>query len=283
MHAAILLALAVVSAAPTPAASSLFPTFDGFAISDGPTKYGPDNLYEYINGGADAFIQQDFEELVTATYSNAQKVVVTADLYRHKGPTRAYAMYSQERPTNRAPIPIGIEGYAGDSYVQFVVGAYYVKISRTGPRGVNMLKGFAEKIAAGLPGVREPPAVLKCFPEKGKLPRAEKLSARDFLGHAFLHDGAAVPYEYDGAKFRLFAVQGADKADVQQMLAKYFAAAKIVGPITPEGMITLKDPLNGEVLLAWKGRLIWGAVDEPSKHHAPLVEELGRKLLALGK
>jgi hypothetical protein len=41
-----------------------------------------------------------------------------------------------------------------------------------------------------------------------------------------------------------------------------------------------QDPLNGEVLLSWRGRWLWGAVDDPSPQRQTLVEELGRKLAA---
>ena len=124
--------------------------------------------------------------------------------------------------------------------------------------------------------------MLACFPEEGKRPRAEKLTARDFLGHAFLHDGAAVPYEIDGARFRLFAVEGKDAADARTMVAAFRAAAKLPkAEVAAEGSVTLKDPLNGEVLLMWRGRWLWGAVDDPSPQRQALVEELGRKLTRL--
>jgi hypothetical protein len=280
-----ILAIAL-AATPAPAPSTmapLFPKLDGFKLADGPTKYTPDNLYEYIDGGADAFLQQDFEELAAATYSNPQKVEITVDIYRHRDAVRAFAMYAQERPSSAATLPVGVEGYAGDDYFQFVIGQYYVKLTQAGPHGTSVLKGIAEKVAAGLPGTKEPPAALKCFPEKGKRVRGEKFSAHDFLGHAFLHEGFTAAYEIDGAHFRLFAIQGKDAADAHDMVVRYLAAAKASDAAKAEGAATVKDPLNGEAQLQWKGRWIWGAVDEPSKQRAGLVEELGKKLQALEK
>jgi hypothetical protein len=48
--------------------------------------------------------------------------------------------------------------------------------------------------------------------------------------------------------------------------------------VPAEGTVTLKDPLNGEVLLAWRGGWLWGAVDDPSPACKDLVDELGRRL-----
>jgi hypothetical protein len=270
------------AAAPSPATTKWFPQVEGWKLSATPTQYTPDNLFEYIDGGADAFLHFDFEELLTASYVNAQKVEITVDLYRHRNAARAFGMYTQERPAGSTRIPVGIEGIAGSDYLTFVAGAVYAKLAQAGGKEGSFLRLFADKIAATLPGTREPPAVLKCFPDKGKRPRAEKLAARDFLGHAFLHDAAVVPYQIDSAKFRLFAIEGKDPSDVVTMVQRYRAAAKSpASQVEKTGSATLKDPLNGEVLLRWNGQWLWGAVDQPSAHGPGLellIEELGRNL-----
>ncbi|HEX7507816.1 MAG TPA: DUF6599 family protein [Polyangia bacterium] len=270
--------------------SKWFPQLEGWKLSAAPTQYTPENLFEYIDGGADAFLQFDFEELLTASYVNAQKVEVTVDLYHHRNATRAFGMYTQERPAGSSPLSVGIEGNAGPDHLEFVAGPVYVKLAQAGGKNTPFLRLFADNIAARLPGTRESPAVLKCFPDKGKRPRAEKLAARDFLGHAFLHDAAVVPYQIDGAKFRLFAIEGKDESDARTMVQRYSVAAKYpagqhtgqqTGEIEKAGSATLKDPLNGEVLLRWDGRWLWGAVDQPSTHWQAvqaLTAELGRNL-----
>jgi hypothetical protein len=272
-------------AAPSPILSKWFPQVEGWNFSAAPTQYTPDNLFEYIDGGADAFLQFDFEELLTASYKNAQKVEIVVDVYHHRNAARAFGMYTQERPAGSTPVPVGIEGNAGSDHLEFVVGPLYVKLAQAGGKGTSYLRMFADRIAERLPGTREAPAVLKCFPDKGKRPRAEKLIARDFLGHAFLHDAAVVPYQNDGTKFRLFAVEGKDEKDAEIMVQRFSALAKLaVSPSGNTGGATLKDPLNGEVLLRWNGRWLWGAVDQPALRGQTLetlpavLDELGRNL-----
>jgi len=51
-----------------PGASSLFPKIGGWRLSDGPTTYSPETLFEYIDGGAESFLQFDFQDLASATY-----------------------------------------------------------------------------------------------------------------------------------------------------------------------------------------------------------------------
>jgi|GEM_PF-2882865 hypothetical protein len=313
-----LLALSAAASSPTatqgepggvPKVSSLFPKIEGWKISDGPTSYTPETLFEFIDGGAESFLHFDFQDLASATYvqdavrrgdnrkssralqgsssAGAGKVELTVDIYHHRDALRAFGMYTQERPAGTAPLPVGVEGYAGPDYLEFVVGPYYVKLLQSGGKGQSVLRPFADKLAAGLPGTREPPAVLQVFPDRGKRVRAEKLAARDFLGQSFLHDAVAVPYQIAGASFRLFVVEGKDSADVRTMVQRYRALAKAAGAgadaVGPQGSATVKDPLNGEVVLQWKGRWLWGAVDQSCAERQALVDELGRNLSVLDK
>jgi hypothetical protein len=282
-----------------PEASSLFPKIDGWRLSDGPTTYSPETLFEYIDGGAESFLQFDFQELASATYVSDEvhhgenrkslgtsPATISVDIYRHRDAMRAFGMYTQERPAGTTPLPIGIEGYGGQDYLELVVGSTYVKLVQSGAQDPAALRRFAEKLAAGLPGTRAAPAVLKCFPERGKRVRAEKLTARDFLGHPFLHDAVAVPYQIGGANFRLFVVEGKDAADLRAMVTRYRAVGKSpdsAGEAGPEGTATVKDPLNGEVVIQWKGRWLWGAVDQAPAERKALIDELGRSLSVLAR
>jgi len=255
-----------------------FPDMPGFRATLGPS-YGPDNLFEYVDGGADAFLQFEFEELRTVTYLGPDRVEVTVDVYRHKDADRAYGIYALERPPGTTPIAVGVEGYAGTDHLEFVTGAFYVKMVQAGPKADLVLRRFAEKLAHALPGRTSLPAVLAAFPEQGKVVRAEKLAAANFLGHGFLHDGVAVPYQIDGVRFRLFVVRGKDDADARDMVKRYRAVAKLpANDVNPSGSETLKDPYNGQVLLRWNKAWVWGAVDQPSPLQQPLLDELGRRL-----
>ena len=274
-------ALALLLAAPAAATVKLPAHIDTWKLEGPPAAYTPETLFEYIDGGAESFLQYDFQDLTAASYVG-NKVEIRTDVYHHRDAARAFGIYSQERRPGSTKMPGKLEGIASPDHLEFVAGAYYVKLALLDGGEPAILLKLAEGIAAKLTGTREPPAVLACFPEAGKRPRAEKLNARDFLGHAFLHDAAAAPYEIDGARFRLFAVEGKDAVEARAMVAAFHAAAKLPKvDVLAEGTVTLKDPLNGEVLLMWAGRWLWGAVDDPSPRRQALVEELGRNLAKL--
>jgi hypothetical protein len=275
------LTFALLAAAPAASAVKLPANINGFKLAGPPAKYTAETLFEYIDGGAEAFLQFDFQELTAASYVNAKKVEVTADLYRHASPARAFGIYSQERRPGSDKMPGKLEGIASKDHLEFVAGAFYVKLALPGGGDPEILPMLAEKLAASLPGSREVPAVLACFPDKGKRPRSEKLSARDFLGYAFLHDAAAVPYQMDGARFRLFVVEGKDSLDARNMVEGFRVVGKLpAADFGPGGILTIKDPLNGDLLIMWRDRWLWGAVDDASPHRQALVEELGRAVRA---
>ena len=58
--------------------------------------YEPDNLYEYIDGGADVFLLYDFQRLLHQNFK-AGKGEITADIYDMGKAENAFGIYSAER------------------------------------------------------------------------------------------------------------------------------------------------------------------------------------------
>ena len=77
-----------------------FPEIKGWKQSGEVQTFAPKTLYEYINGAADLYLMYDFEELKVEEYQNEKKASVTVEIYRHKTPTHAFGIYSQERLPN---------------------------------------------------------------------------------------------------------------------------------------------------------------------------------------
>ncbi len=277
---ATLATLALLAAASADPPAARLPVIDGWTLA--PVEvYGPQDLFEYINGAADAFLHQDFVELVAAEYLGPKAAVVTVDLYRHRDARRAWGIYSQERSPHGTPLALGVEGSIADDHLEVVVGAVYLKLTGRGGAGRQAMQTVAERVVGALPGTRESPAVIAAFPAAGKVARSEVLLARNVLGHGFLRDGAVAAYEIGGARFRVFAIDGGDAAAARAMLTAYLSLGGVTRAPGPTGSVVLTDPLNGEVELHWRGRWLWGAVDAPAAVRAALVKELGARLAAV--
>ncbi len=147
-----MLAFALLLTAQPQKLASLLPDAPAFAgkPASAAALYGKD-LYKYLDGGAEAYHRRGFVALAHREY-RAADIELTADIYDMGSPARALSIYSAERSPESASVKIGREGYAGEGFLNFVAGRYYVKLiafsdkSRTAPALEAAAKSIAGKI-----------------------------------------------------------------------------------------------------------------------------------------
>jgi hypothetical protein len=210
----------------------------------------------------------DLQELKVTEYLNEKKASVIVDVYRHKTPTYAFGIYSQERLSNANIIDIGAQGYIEKNVLNFVSGPYYVKLNsyNTGAGDEEILLNFAKKVSENLGEKGRLPSILSSFPQEGKKDNSEKFISINFLGYAFLHSAFTADYELSGKKFKLFVIEGADGNDCREMIQKYLQQTRSPEKNVTESRYAIADPYHGEIELHWKGKYIWGIlnVNNPS-------------------
>lgn len=240
-----------------------FPEVTGWKKSGEIQTFTPRTLYEYINGAADLYLMYDFQELKVAEYLNEKKASVIIDVYRHKTPTHAFGIYSQERLPNADFIDVGVQGYIEGEILNFIAGPYYVKITsyKIESGGQEVLISFAKKVAENMEEKGVLPALLKSFPPDGKVRNSEKFIAKNFLGYSFLHSAFTADYEFSGVEFKLFVIEVADKSECEGMIRKYVQQIRSPKKNLVEGRYTLLDPHHGEIELHWRGEYIWGILN----------------------
>ena len=237
-----------------------FPEVTGWKQSGEIQTFSPKTLFEYINGDADLYLMYDLQELESAEYVNEKKASVIVDVYRHKTPTYAFGIYSQERLSNANIIDIGAQGYIEKNVLNFVSGPYYVKLNsfNTGAGDEEILLNFAKKVSENLGEKGRLPSILSSFPQEGKKNNSEKFISINFLGYAFLHSAFTADYELSGKKFKLFVIEGADGNDCREMIQKYLQQTRSPEKNVTESRYAIADPYHGDIELHWKGRYIWG-------------------------
>jgi hypothetical protein len=241
----------------------VFPEMSGWK-QDGKTQvFSPKTLYEYINGAADLYLAYEFQELQVAEYKGEKKTGVTVEVYRHKDPTQAFGIYSQERLANARFLEIGAQGYHEPNVLNFVSGPYYVKISgfNTGEDDEKVLMPFAKRVEEVLGEKTSLPRILSAFPQEGKKKNSEKFISKNFLGYSFFHSGYTADYEVSGKKFKVFVIEGKNQEDCRAMMEKYLKQTGNENRNPSGGTYRIKDKYHGEVDLFWKGKSIWGIVD----------------------
>ena len=240
-----------------------FPKVEGWQQEEKPQVFSPETLYEYINGAADLYLSYEFQELEVGEYKGEKKAAVTVEVYRHKDPTQAFGIYSQERLAQAKFLDIGAQGYQEPMVLNFVAGPYYVKINgyETGPDDEKILLTFARKVEGSLGEKSSLPTRLSSFPSEGKMVNSEKFIFKNFLGYSFFHSGYTADYELSGKKFKIFVMEGKDPADCRSMMEKYLNQVGEPDKRAVEGPFRLKDPYHGAVDLVWKGKYIWGILN----------------------
>ena len=237
-----------------------FPEVTGWKQSGEIETFIPKTLYVYINGAADLYLMYDFQELRMAEYVNEKKASVIIDVYRHKTPTHAFGIYSQERLSNANFLDIGAQGYIDKNVLNFLTGPYYVKINsfNTGAEDQEILLTFAKKVTENLGERGKLPPVLSSFPIEGKKKNSEKFINKNYLGYAFLHSAFTADYDVSGTKFKLFVIEGVEGNVCKDMIQKYLQQIKSPEKNIVEGRYAIADPYQGEIELYWKGKNIWG-------------------------
>ena len=72
---------------------------DGWRVVDGPTSHGPDTLYEYLDGGAERYVDHGFRRLVHARYQRGDDPLacVTVDVFDMGDALGAFGIFSAGR------------------------------------------------------------------------------------------------------------------------------------------------------------------------------------------
>jgi len=261
------------------------PQIAGWTVDETVEIFDSDNLYERINGAAPGYFLFNFKELSCFEYKQNSvgdnQPYITIQVYRHATKEDAFGIYASERPSESNFQSFGAEGYQEGSMLNFFVDDCYVKIeSPSSEEGtVSAIKQIAQEYGRNINPQPVFPLQLQSFPAENKIPHSELYIPTGFLGHEFLANAFTANYEVSGKKYQLFIIDAGTTEQSNTMLTKYFQFTKQTVKIR-EGRLTIKDRYNGDLECQWKGRYIWGIVND---NKAPVkidevLKETGKKL-----
>jgi hypothetical protein len=174
-----------------------------------PEHYEADNLWEYINGQADFFIDYGFVRVDTAEYRNDQESgSVVLEVYRMGRPQEAFGIFAAERTRDDRPLEVGAQAYLGANVLGFWQAEHYVKLTTfiEGPEVEQLLVGLAEEISSRIPNPGGTLETLLLFPEEGRIEASERFIPKNFLGQPYLKSAYRVDYRIDDQPVQLFVV-----------------------------------------------------------------------------
>ena len=241
-------------------------------VRDGPLFFQPDNLYEHINGAAEAFIEYDFRQLVHQIY-DCDGMEVAVDLYQMETTLDAFGIYSSERGRESEFLEIGLEGYQEGEVLNFVCDRYYLKLSAFAEDGAvgSLLRQIAEKIENRLPAGTSMPKILALFPTEGKIPHSQSYVKTAPLGHQFLSPGYLTEYGIQGKRSTLLVSPSTDEEEAAgkiDRLREHLQRGGKVAEVSAsgEGAFLAASKYEGQILSLRSGRFAVVLIDPPADY-----------------
>lgn len=178
-----------------------FPEVEGWTRTGEVLTYDADNLWEYINGAAELFVEFGVQTCRTADLASGD-VAVTVDLYDMGTPLNAFGVYEREGPDESIPLPGATSAAVSPPYQALLLkGSTYVKVNTfEGELTEAMGRTLLEAIAHSLPGQTSLPSELELLPKSGKVAGTEGYKAEAYLGQADLRDCLYAEYAGEGEK-----------------------------------------------------------------------------------
>ena len=155
---------------------SLLPQLSNWTMTEEPSTYFPETLFEFINGAAEIYLAYDFKELSVSQYSREGSTTsVAVEIYEMSNDINAFGIYGAERYPDNNFVSIGIQGYIEEGVLNYLIGKYYVKLLcfEGSNRSGEYLELFAKAIAEKIQGQTTFPILLDHFPKEGLVANSE--------------------------------------------------------------------------------------------------------------
>ena len=158
---------------------------DDWAKSSEFALYDSDNLYTYINGGAELYISYQFIGLISLYFVNEEDEEIQVDIFDMGSSQKAYGIFSHSREQVDDFLDASIESEYAGGLLTFWKGQYYVSILAYPESDSKKLvvQKLGRKIGEQIQGPSNKPQLLDLLPKKGLQPHSLKY----FSHHTWLN------------------------------------------------------------------------------------------------
>ncbi len=141
-------------------------------------SYLGEDLFLYINGGAEIYHEYGFKQVVVQDYKNDNERSLSVEIYEMINPAAAYGIYSFKKSREGVSLDITTEGRLEGYYLNFWKGHYLVTITGFDEEDetVEGITTAANTIANNLPSAEDiqKPQLVNILPQKDLIPGSEK-------------------------------------------------------------------------------------------------------------
>ncbi len=200
--------------------------------------YAGDDLFTYINGGAEIYHEFGFEEVVVQDFRTDEGGTISLEIYRMTDPESAFGIYTFKRSPDGQILDFpGAEAQLEDYYLNLWKGPYIVTLTGFDEEAstIQGLRDLASALAPRIPETGLPPDLVRLLPEEGRTIGSLKYFKGPlalYNSHSFaqedifsLQRGVRCDYA-DGGSLFIFVYEDPEGSRAAHLRAEqYFAAA----------------------------------------------------------
>lgn len=259
---------------PDPVALSVLPS--------GEPKFFGSDLYKYIDGAADGYLEYGFSALLHQEYESS-RTEITLDIYDFGSPENAFGIYARESSPEYQYLHVGAEGYGTSDILNFVQGKFYAKLSafsnteQTAP----VLERMALAISRRMGPSAQRPGFLSLFPPQNLVDHSIRYIKRAPLGHDFLAPAVTASYAIGKSPTTLLITKALDSRAALgklESIRSYFADSGTSVPadgLVP-GAFRGSNRIEGQGLFFASNSFVILCINPPSDSLGFLKSVMGR-------
>lgn len=260
--------------APAAEKSQLFlkMTLGGIERSSEPKTYVGEDLYEYIDGGAELYHQYGFVQVSTAYYAKGEDEVV-ADVFEFANSDHAYGLYSALRPDEFKAVAMGVEGFSATGSTVCVKGPYVVRVTGFDESSAtaNVIAKVASALTQQVPGTTDLPENFDLFPGMFATDHSEHLYAEGFMGRQFLTDVYTQDFHLDNDTLRLLLTEDNSGGKFLQWSTSVTVDSALLPglsklPFDGGQCFAFSSSFQGEVVVGLKSGYLIGMINYTESH-----------------
>ena len=249
----------------------------GFRSSGPPETYGPDTLYEKINGQAELYLSAGFVGLESQWYEAIDDAgtIIEVNLYNMGSLVNAFAVFSRQRRDDAPPTDAAVFSYQTDSALYLVHGPFYVEIVSTLTSGTHqsLLTALAEQIVREIPVTKADLPLLELFPPEKQVKGSASMIAEDAFGFDALDHVFTVAYDTPAGRLTAWISRRKTAQDARGLVSglhaffEQYGGRRVAAGIPVQGGRMLEVMGTFEVMFSY-GEYAAGVHEAPDRKQA---------------
>ena len=255
----------------TGASTKVLPAMvEGFTPMGATEHYLPDTLFEKINGRAPAYLEFNFQELTSRSFTmdGAPDQFVDVFIFSMDTPLNAFGIFSLERDGVGAAVDFVKDGYRSEMGFFFRQGLAYVQIlaSDSAALVMNPAESFARSLAASIPVDDSGLGAMALLPAVNQVPGSMNYIQANAYGQSLLTDVYEASYLHGGDVLAFFAMQASSQDSANLAWEQLEGFNRNYAEVTDSGEIAdarfiISDNFGEWNVLFIRGQAIGGVVN----------------------